>query len=710
MKNRFGSRRRGRQLRYGVVVFAWLLSQHALAQLDDTFGVSPPMPFSSAPFTIQIHAYTGTSPSPGLVPSRTTVSGTTIRIEGCVPNVGFSTPSDYWVDAVVGPLPAGTYSVEYYSSHFCIPNTADPPRLYFVDQVVVADAPALATYIVTDLGPFSATGINASAQVVGNTLNDSPNFHAVLYSAGSLIDLGALANGPTFATAINDNGQVVGSRGTGLGTFLYSGGVLTDLPVCGAFNSHPTGISGDGRVVGYCENPDPPYTRHAFLYQAGATSDLGVGDRYSEANGINASGQVVGEMAADGLQPKRAFRYGAGVLTDLGTASGSDSYAYAVNASGQIVGASGGRAVLYGAGTISDLGTVADYSNLPYQYRARSINAGGQVIGDASYYAALDAFFIRPWVRIDGTMRDPNTLVDPITGWNITEVVGITDAGQIAANGCGPPGCHALLLSPISSLNYEGLWWNAPASSESGWGINFAQQSDVIVATWFTYDLTGKGWWLAMTAPSTGTHTFSGALYQTRGPAFDAVPFDPNQVTRTPVGVGTITFTDVSNGTFAYTVNGVSQTKTIARQVFGALPDCTFSPLNNLVTATNYQDLWWNSPAGSESGWGINLTHQGDTIFGTWFTYDQDGSPMWLAVTAKKGPAGVYSGDLMRTTGPAFNAVPFDPAAVQRTKVGDATLGFVDGNRGFFAYTVNGTQQTKVITREMFRAPGTPCR
>jgi len=64
MKNRFGSRRRGRQLRYGVVVFAWLLSQHALAQLDDTFGVSPPMPFSSAPFTIQIHAYTGTSPSP----------------------------------------------------------------------------------------------------------------------------------------------------------------------------------------------------------------------------------------------------------------------------------------------------------------------------------------------------------------------------------------------------------------------------------------------------------------------------------------------------------------------------------------------------------------------------------------------------------------------------------------------------------------------
>jgi hypothetical protein len=26
-------------------------------------------------------------------------------------------------------------------------------------------------------------------------------------------------------------------------------------------------------------------------------------------------------------------------------------------------------------------------------------------------------------------------------------------------------------------------------------------------------------------------------------------------------------------------------------------------------------------PGGSESGWGVNLTHQGDTIFASWFTY-----------------------------------------------------------------------------------------
>src|SRR5262249_40371998 len=29
----------------------------------------------------------------------------------------------------------------------------------------------------------------------------------------------------------------------------------------------------------------------------------------------------------------------------------------------------------------------------------------------------------------------------------------------------------------------------------------------------------------------------------------------------------------------------------------------------------NYQGLWWAAPAGSQSGWGLNLAHQGDVIF-----------------------------------------------------------------------------------------------
>ena len=258
--------------------------------------------------------------------------------------------------------------------------------------------------------------------------------------------------------------------------------------------------------------------------------------------------------------------------------------------------------------------------------------------------------------------------------------------------------------------NYEGLWWRSPAGSESGWGINLAHQNDVIFATWFTYDATGKAWWLSMTANATTSNIYSGTLYQTHGPAFSAVPFSPAAVTATPVGTGTLTFSDNSNGSFSYTVNGIQQTKPITRQVFGPLPSCTFGSATPLAQATNYQDLWWAAPAGAESGWGVNFTQQGDTIFATWFTYDTDGSPLWLSATANKSSAGVFTGTLYRTTGPAFNALPFSPSQVVATPVGTLTLSFASGDTATFAYVVNGVSQSKTIMRQVFRTPGTLCQ
>ena len=31
----------------------------------------------------------------------------------------------------------------------------------------------------------------------------------------------------------------------------------------------------------------------------------------------------------------------------------------------------------------------------------------------------------------------------------------------------------------------------------------------------------------------------------------------------------------------------------------------------------DYSDLWWNP---NESGWGLNIAHQGDILFTSWFT------------------------------------------------------------------------------------------
>jgi hypothetical protein len=123
----------------------------------------------------------------------------------------------------------------------------------------------------------------------------------------------------------------------------------------------------------------------------------------------------------------------------------------------------------------------------------------------------------------------------------------------------------------------------------------------------------------------------------------------------------------------------------------------------------NYQDLWEADPPGSESGWGINLTHQGDIIFATWFAYDLDGTPMWLSATAHLVTEGVYSGTVYRTTGPAFSDVPFDDTKVTRSDVGYATLSFFNGDSGWFECSINGAEIGKRITRLVFRAPGTAC-
>jgi len=240
----------------------------------------------------------------------------------------------------------------------------------------------------------------------------------------------------------------------------------------------------------------------------------------------------------------------------------------------------------------------------------------------------------------------------------------------------------------------------------------------VIFLTWFTYDAQGLAWWLSMSANKTAPGVYGGTLYRSNGQPFFSGFVQPGSATA--VGTGTLSFSNSTMGTFAYTVsdgaNVASETKAIVLQSFGPLPTCVWAGQTDLTTASNFQDLWWAAPAGSDPGWGVNLTQQGSTIFATWFTYDAGMNPLWLSATlAPTGPK-AYAGTLYRTSGPAFGAVPFDPARVVVTAVGTASFSFSDGNHGSFAYVVdlgdgvNKGNRTLAITRQVFRAPGTVCR
>jgi hypothetical protein len=281
----------------------------------------------------------------------------------------------------------------------------------------------------------------------------------------------------------------------------------------------------------------------------------------------------------------------------------------------------------------------------------------------------------------------------------------------------------APILAFAQAASYEGLWWNSPANSESGWGLNVTHQGDIIFATWFTYDRDGNGMWLVMPQadkqPSTydpyyggssNENDYAGTVYSTTGPSFDSANFaTAPPVVVNAVGTATISFIGPNQATFSYTVNGVTQMKTITRQVFGPLPVCTLGGAAG--ASPNFQALWWRSPAGSENGWGVNVTHQGDIIFATWFTYDSARKGMWLVMSNGRRTSGnSFTGELYRTTGPSFDSSSWDGTKVRATQVGTATFTFTDANNGTFAYTVNGVSASKTITRQVFSTPATVCR
>jgi len=265
------------------------------------------------------------------------------------------------------------------------------------------------------------------------------------------------------------------------------------------------------------------------------------------------------------------------------------------------------------------------------------------------------------------------------------------------------------------AVNYQGLWWAAPAGSESGWGLNIAHQGDVLFVTWFAYAGADGAipefypQWYSITANKTADGVYSGEVIRTTGPSYSTSPFDPSAVVLAFPGEATLTFTSATTGTFSYVMDGNPGSKAIVMQAFGPLPTCVWGAQADLTKATNYTDLWWAS-GGAEPGWGVNLAHQGDVIFATWFTY-----PYWMSATAVKVAPNTFSGTLYRTTGPSCCST-FDPSAVEYFDAGNVTFTFADGNNATFFYDVNiyggsgAASQVKLITRQVFRPPGTVCQ
>lgn len=280
-------------------------------------------------------------------------------------------------------------------------------------------------------------------------------------------------------------------------------------------------------------------------------------------------------------------------------------------------------------------------------------------------------------------------------------VVGSSPFGCVGTPILSQTCTYAIPSPPTTSVNYTSLWWNP---SESGWGLNVNHQDSTIFATLFTYSPTGAPMWLVASGMSLQPDgIFTGALYRISGPPFNTTPW--TAVTVAQVGAITIGFTGEGAGSVTYNVGSSTVSKAIEKQIFGTPAVCVATSVSR-EGATNYQDLWWNP---QESGWGVNLTHQGSTIFATLFTYDSAGNDLWLVASSlSKQGDGSFAGALYSTTGPAFNAAPW--GTVKATEMGSMALRFTNGESATLSYTYNGVAVTKLIQRQVFGATSPMCR
>lgn len=324
-----------------------------------------------------------------------------------------------------------------------------------------------------------ALGVNNSGQVAGFSENGQfdPNFgfpviHAFSWKSGTLTDLPTLGGANAAAGGINNSGAMLGFSEVStvidpqLGipdyhAVLWRNGSIVDLKTLGgAISGIGTAGSGlpffgslslnsRGQVAGYSQtsqtasDPVPAFTNftpvpagafnnevHAFLWNSGAMRDLGtLGGGFSEGSALNQAGHVAGMSTADHVPdgdneawfgvdfPKiHAGLWRDGYWIDLGTLGGPVAQSLAINNSDQVV--------------------------------------GWSVLNDNS---TLDAFL---WQN--GWMVDLNSAIDPKSDWILIQASQINDQGEIAGFGLHHGEARAFLLKP-SSANF------ASGASAPGW-------------------------------------------------------------------------------------------------------------------------------------------------------------------------------------------------------------------------------------------------
>ena len=256
---------------------------------------------------------------------------------------------------------------------------------------------------VNDNGQVVGFGLNDIADpfAVGVFAFGATQAHAVLWQNGAARDLGTLGGPDSDALMVNASGQIAGMSMTNFtvnGTtgqpttdpFLWENGKMIDIGTLGGTFGYPNVLNSRGQIVG-ASDVAGDVAEHPFLWERGVLTDLGtLGGSSGEARWINDAGEVAGWANLAGDQEEHAFLWKKGVLTDLGALPGSPcSYANGINASGQVVGAvqqcpnqAPRRAFLWENGDMVDLNFLIPPNSGVTLINASQSNDRGEVVAE----------------------------------------------------------------------------------------------------------------------------------------------------------------------------------------------------------------------------------------------------------------------------------------------------------------------------------------
>ena len=318
--------------------------------------------------------------------------------------------------------------------------------------------------------PMSGLLVGAALALISSANASTPVAGPVLYQ---VTDLGTLGGDTSYAWAINNGGQIVGTSDTGLtdasGTplkhaFRYDTSLhdLGTLP--GVTQSVAFAVNASGQIAGYSGKSSVGSSgTHAFRYTPGSGFlDLGTFSNdvdQSYAFGLNSSGSVVGWSFPGFVQVEQPFLYNTSLrpyasqgdflisINDSNVIAGSHSYSYGFETRDA-------AAIFANGGVLAVVGPSSTTSGGPNSY-ATAINNSGLAVGYLDYrnsgfgYQNLSHAFSCD--TLVNTLKDLGTP----TGTDTSRAFGVNLQGDAVGTAFTGDRYSSLPLTYIGSSKYQ---------------------------------------------------------------------------------------------------------------------------------------------------------------------------------------------------------------------------------------------------------------